>query len=119
MFGINAVPRLQALLERVRCLTSLSLCGCSLRPGLLHLTRFPLLERLFLDDVDGLSDVWLLLCAKLPNLKTLRINNNRNITARGFAQLPSLSRCVCSTKHNVHMHDITPAEGALRLFFFL
>ena len=92
MFGINAVPRLQCLLERIRHLSTLSLRFCSLRPGLLHLTRFPGLESLFLDDVDGLSDVWLLLCAKLPALKVLKVNNNRNITARGFTQLPSLSR---------------------------
>lgn len=92
MYGINFAPRLQALLERVDRLACLSLRGCSLRPGLLHLTRFPMLRTLHLDDVDGLSDVWLLLCARLPLLTELRMDNNRNVTARGFASLPSLSR---------------------------
>lgn len=92
MFGVSAVPRLQALLERMHALGALSLNGCSLRPGVLHLTRFPGLRELHMDDVDGLSDVWLLLCARLPCLELLSVMNNRNITTKGFAQLPSLSR---------------------------
>ena len=69
MYGINAVPRLQCVLERIPALQSLSLRGCLLQPGLLRLARFPLLRQLWLDDVDGLSDLWLLLCGRLPRLE--------------------------------------------------
>ncbi|KAK9809655.1 hypothetical protein WJX73_000958 [Symbiochloris irregularis] len=64
MHGVNAVPRLQ----------------------------FKLLRKLVLDDVDGLSDLWLLLCTRLPNLEVLSVRNSRFITSRGFSLLPSLSQ---------------------------